>query len=71
MIPRGAPIIRSNYIFREYAMFCLGRFVSQAVGEQTISFGMSESTAIEVCYSLNTIEVNSNYIKRLQNQQLL
>ena len=54
MIPRGAPIIRSNYIFREYAMFCLGQFVSQAVGEQTISFGMSESTAIEVCYSLNT-----------------
>ena len=47
MIPRGPPVVRSNFIFREYAMYCYGRFVSQAVGEQSISH-MDESTAIEV-----------------------
>lgn len=52
MVPRGPPIVRGSFIFREYAMFCLGHFVSQAVGEQTVSYGMDEPTAIEVIINL-------------------
>ena len=48
MIPRGAPVIRDNILYREYALYCYGKFVSQAVGEQVIQSSMSEGTAIEV-----------------------
>jgi hypothetical protein len=47
MIPRGAPAIRGNILYREYAMYCFGKFVSQAVGEQQIHSSMTEGTAVE------------------------
>ena len=52
MIPRGAPVIRDTTLYREYAMYCYGKYVSQAVGEQVIHPSMSEGTAIEVIISI-------------------
>eukprot|EP00274_Cyanoptyche_gloeocystis_P006145 CAMPEP_0196666702 /NCGR_PEP_ID=MMETSP1086-20130531/64666_1 /TAXON_ID=77921 /ORGANISM="Cyanoptyche gloeocystis , Strain SAG4.97" /LENGTH=330 /DNA_ID=CAMNT_0042003935 /DNA_START=27 /DNA_END=1020 /DNA_ORIENTATION=- len=57
LVPRGDPQFDattdqapegSMTVFREYAMFCMGQFVSQAVGEQTYVRGsMSLPTAVE------------------------
>ena len=53
MIPRGAPAVRGDVLYREYAMYCYGKFVSQAVGEQQIHRSMSEGTAVEVFFGFN------------------
>ncbi|KAF0852471.1 mitochondrial mitochondrial genome maintenance protein MGM101 [Andalucia godoyi] len=33
LVPRGSYQLVNGYVFREYALFCQGRYVSQAVGE--------------------------------------
>ncbi|KAI9357300.1 mitochondrial genome maintenance MGM101 [Zopfochytrium polystomum] len=52
LVPRGPHTIGTKTISREYALFCLGRFVSVARGEQDY-FGSSDGlpTASEGCKS--------------------
>ncbi|KAI8804840.1 mitochondrial genome maintenance protein MGM101, mitochondrial precursor [Cladochytrium replicatum] len=52
VVPRGPHMITNRNVSREYALFCLGRFVSQARGEQDY-FGSEDSlpTATEGCKS--------------------
>jgi len=51
LIPRGPHTITAKNISREYAMFCLGRFVSQARGEQDYFSPDQLPTATEGCKS--------------------
>ena len=51
MIPRGPHTISQRTVSREYALFCLGRFVSQARGEQDFFGDDNIATASEGCKS--------------------
>lgn len=51
LIPRGPVLLKDGTLYREYAMYCHGKYVSQAVGEQAVRDGMSEATAIEASKS--------------------
>ncbi|KAJ1569845.1 hypothetical protein HK096_000371, partial [Nowakowskiella sp. JEL0078] len=52
LVPRSPHTVNAKNISREYALFCLGRFVSQARGEQDY-FGGEDAlaTAAEGCKS--------------------
>lgn len=52
MVPRGPRSMRDSKMFREYALFALGQFVAEAVGEQEwieSNREMSEADAAEGC----------------------
>lgn len=52
MLPRGPRQMKDNKMFREYALYCLGRFVAEAVGDQDFiptNKDMSEADAAEGC----------------------
>ncbi|KAI9143372.1 mitochondrial genome maintenance MGM101-domain-containing protein [Paraphysoderma sedebokerense] len=49
--PRGPHAIYKSIISREYALFCLGRYVSQARGEQEFFDPKNLATAMEGCKS--------------------
>ncbi|KAJ3207297.1 hypothetical protein HDU67_007544 [Dinochytrium kinnereticum] len=51
LVPRGPHTIGNRTISREYALFCLGRFVSQARGEQDYFSEDGLPTATEGCKS--------------------
>jgi hypothetical protein len=51
LVPRGPHTVNKKNISREYALFCLGRFVSQARGEQDYFGADSLPTASEGCKS--------------------
>ncbi|EGF83138.1 hypothetical protein BATDEDRAFT_8853, partial [Batrachochytrium dendrobatidis JAM81] len=51
LVPRGPHTVNNKNISREYALFCLGRFVSQARGEQDFFGEDSLPTASEGCKS--------------------
>ncbi|KAJ3318040.1 hypothetical protein HDU76_000951, partial [Blyttiomyces sp. JEL0837] len=51
LVPRGPHTIGTKTISREYALFCLGRFVSQARGEQDYFGEDGLPTASEGCKS--------------------
>lgn len=51
LVPRGPHTVNAKNISREYALFCLGRFVSQARGEQDYFGQDSLPTASEGCKS--------------------
>ncbi|TPX50356.1 hypothetical protein SeLEV6574_g00946 [Synchytrium endobioticum] len=51
IVPRGPHTISQKTISREYALFCLGRFVSQARGEQDFFGDDNIATASEGCKS--------------------
>ncbi len=51
LVPRGPHTVNGKNISREYAMFCLGRFVSQARGEQDYFSEENLPTAAEGCKS--------------------
>ncbi|KAI8820473.1 mitochondrial genome maintenance MGM101 [Fimicolochytrium jonesii] len=51
LIPRGPHTISMKTISREYALFCDGRFISQARGEQTYFSEDGLATATEGCKS--------------------
>jgi hypothetical protein len=49
LVPRGPPSFHKDNVFREFALFCFGKFASQAIGEQqVVEKGMTAITAIEV-----------------------
>ena len=51
LVPRGESIVRGKLLVRDYALFCLGRFVAQAKGEHeaftstALSVGTAEESA--------------------------
>lgn len=52
MLPRGPRIMKDSKMYREYALYCLGRFVAEAVGDQEFiptNKDMSEADAAEGC----------------------
>ncbi|KAJ3109751.1 hypothetical protein HDU96_007109 [Phlyctochytrium bullatum] len=51
LVPRGPHTVTNRTISREYALFCLGRFVSQARGEQDYFSEDGLPTATEGCKS--------------------
>eukprot|EP00842_Homolaphlyctis_polyrhiza_P002561 jgi/Hompol1/3305/HPOL_006461-RA len=51
LVPRGPHSVNNKNISREYALFCLGRFVAQARGEQDFFGEDSLPTASEGCKS--------------------
>ncbi|TPX36758.1 hypothetical protein SmJEL517_g01128 [Synchytrium microbalum] len=51
IIPRGPHSISQRTVSREYALFCLGRFVSQSRGEQDFFGDDNLATASEGCKS--------------------
>ncbi|KAH6571409.1 hypothetical protein BASA61_002835 [Batrachochytrium salamandrivorans] len=51
MVPRGPHTVNNKNISREYGLFCMGRFVSQARGEQDFFGEDSLPTASEGCKS--------------------
>eukprot|EP01097_Dermamoeba_algensis_P009967 TRINITY_DN718_c0_g1_i2.p1 TRINITY_DN718_c0_g1~~TRINITY_DN718_c0_g1_i2.p1 ORF type:complete len:189 (+),score=34.68 TRINITY_DN718_c0_g1_i2:42-608(+) len=56
LVPRGPIVVENGILRREYALFCLGRFVSQAHGDQPVAeFGgyKSVATAEEVRSKIN------------------
>jgi hypothetical protein len=50
-VPRGESIVKGKMLVRDYALFCLGRFVAQAKGEHeaftstALSVGTAEESA--------------------------
>ncbi|KAI9223374.1 mitochondrial genome maintenance MGM101-domain-containing protein [Blastocladiella britannica] len=51
LVPRGPHSLTGRMISREYALYCYGRFVSQARGEQEVFDEKLLPTAIEGCKS--------------------
>ncbi|KAJ1930793.1 hypothetical protein FBU59_006938 [Linderina macrospora] len=51
MVPRGAHSVSGRTLSREYALICLGRFISQARGEQDFFDESGLATATEGCKS--------------------
>ncbi|KAJ2676701.1 hypothetical protein GGI25_003453 [Coemansia spiralis] len=51
LVPRGAHSVAGRTLSREYALVCLGRFISQARGEQDFFDEGSLATATEGCKS--------------------
>ncbi|KAJ2162379.1 hypothetical protein GGF46_000743 [Coemansia sp. RSA 552] len=51
LVPRGAHSVSGNTLSREYALICLGRFISQARGEQDYFDEGGLATATEGCKS--------------------
>ncbi|KAJ1936032.1 hypothetical protein EC988_008310, partial [Linderina pennispora] len=51
LIPRGAHSVSGRTLSREYALVCLGRFISQARGEQDFFDESGLATATEGCKS--------------------
>lgn len=48
LIPRGPPAFYKDTVFREFALYCFGKFTAQAIGEQQlVERGMTTVTAIE------------------------
>lgn len=51
LVPRGESVIKGKILVRDYALFCLGRFVAQAKGEHEafttlpMSIGTAEESA--------------------------
>jgi hypothetical protein len=51
LVPRGDSVVNGKLLHRDYALFCLGRFVAQAKGEHeaftssALSVGMAEESA--------------------------
>ncbi len=48
MAPRGDHVVKNGYYMREWALWCGGRFVAQAAGENVIAEHMGPATALEV-----------------------
>lgn len=57
LVPRGAHVMIAGVLSREYALFCLGRFVSQARGHAAVMSHSTPAMASEV--------VRSNALMRL------
>ncbi|KAJ1864020.1 hypothetical protein LPJ78_003628 [Coemansia sp. RSA 989] len=51
LVPRGAHSVSGRTLSREYALICLGRFISQARGEQDYFDDSGLATATEGCKS--------------------
>ncbi|KAI8324746.1 mitochondrial genome maintenance MGM101, partial [Martensiomyces pterosporus] len=51
LVPRGAHSVSGRTLSREYALVCLGRFISQARGEQDFFDESGLATATEGCKS--------------------
>ncbi|KAJ2654898.1 hypothetical protein IWW48_005844 [Coemansia sp. RSA 1200] len=51
LVPRGAHSVSGRNLSREYALICLGRFISQARGEQEFFDQSGLATATEGCKS--------------------
>ncbi|KAJ2830556.1 hypothetical protein IWW50_000211 [Coemansia erecta] len=51
LVPRGAHSVSGRTLSREYALICLGRFISQARGEQDYFDESGLATATEGCKS--------------------
>ncbi|KAJ2556703.1 hypothetical protein EV175_001823 [Coemansia sp. RSA 1933] len=51
LVPRGAHSVSGRNLSREYALICLGRFISQARGEQEFFDPSGLATATEGCKS--------------------
>ncbi|KAJ2842520.1 hypothetical protein J3B02_005552, partial [Coemansia erecta] len=51
LVPRGAHSVSGRTLSREYALICLGRFISQARGEQDFFDDSGLATATEGCKS--------------------
>ncbi|RKP00961.1 hypothetical protein CXG81DRAFT_7693, partial [Caulochytrium protostelioides] len=51
LVPRGPHTITAKSVSREYALYCLGRYVSQARGEQAYFNSEGVSMATEGCRS--------------------
>ncbi|KAJ1963847.1 hypothetical protein GGI12_001798 [Dipsacomyces acuminosporus] len=51
LVPRGAHSVAGRTLSREYALVCLGRFISQARGEQDFFDESGLATATEGCKS--------------------
>ncbi|KAJ2439966.1 hypothetical protein GGF42_007783 [Coemansia sp. RSA 2424] len=51
LVPRGAHSVSGRTLSREYALICLGRFISQARGEQDFFDESGLATATEGCKS--------------------
>ena len=50
LIPRGESVMKGKVLFRDYALFCMGRFVATAKGEHesftsAMSVGIAEESA--------------------------
>jgi hypothetical protein len=51
MKPCGPATVSGDLIFRTYQLYCLGRFVAEATGEQNVRQGMTQATAEEAAKS--------------------
>jgi len=48
MIPRGPPALTKDIVFREFALFCYGKFTAQAIGASLAAAAAADGS----CWSL-------------------